>query len=256
MGRQAPPASAAPAAYPGNGRASVAPPGRRADGRSGRHQADGYPAPANGRAALPPSSGGYESDRGHGYNGYNNTNGGYGGYGGSEEWSPPAPRRRSAEPYEESWTDKKLRERYGSGGPRPYDRADDPSSGEPWRQREDGQWAPVSAEPASRGRRRRWEEDSSVDLMRGGDRRAGRHSDETGTQPRYDDRWASGREETNGYGTNGYDGYGNGRPDYSRRALPAGNTEPSWNDNWEEPARDTRSHRYRPDFELTDERWR
>jgi hypothetical protein len=283
MGR---PASAAPAAYPGNGRAGAAPPARRP---AGRHQADGYPPPANGRAAPPAGGGGggYETDRGRGHNGA------YAGYGGGEEWSPPAPRRRAPEPYEESWTDKKLRERYGQGGsgpdpagrPRPYGDPDYPSSGEPYRRREDGQWAPVSAEPASRGRRRRWEDDSSVDMMRP----AGRHSGDTGTQPRYDDRWATGREEGNGHGGNGYGGngyggngyggngyggngngygangngngyggYGNGRPDYSRRALPAGtgSSEPSWNDSWEEPARETRSHRYRPDFELTDERWR
>jgi hypothetical protein len=265
MGRQAP-ASAVPTAYAGNGRASAvpgagagayaragdaAPTARRPVGPAGRHQqADGAPyGPGNG----------YE-ERGRGYNG------GYAGYGGGEEWSPPVPRRRSAEPHEESWTDQKLRERYGSR-PRPYDRADDPSSGEPWRRREDGQWAPVSAEPASRGRRRRWEEDSSVDMMRSGDRPPARHSGETGTQPRYDDRWSGGREEPNGYGgngygangygsSNGYNAYGNGRPDYTRRALPAGSSEPSWNDSWEEPAPEGRGRRYRPDFEVSDERWR
>jgi hypothetical protein len=263
MGRPAPSAVPYPSnGYPSNGRASVAPPGRGAGGRSGRHQASA------------PTGAGY-----NGYNGYN------GEYGGGEEWTPPAPRRRSAEPYEESWTDQKLRERYGRspGGeidtrpPRPYGGDPDyPSSGEPYRRREDGQWAPVSAEPGGR-RRRRWEDDSSLDVLRDGDRRSGRHSGETGTQPRYDDRWSAGREEANGNGYgggngngyrsgseyggngNGYggNGYGNGRPDYTRRALPAGSSEPSWNDSWEEePARDARSHRYRPDFELTDERWR
>jgi hypothetical protein len=272
VGRHSPPASVPGPAPSGNGRASVAPPGggRRGGGRPSRQQADGY-RPASGGRAAPPSGGayrraetgqfprsgypeetgypqenGHNGDRGRGYNG-NGSNGG------GQEWSPPAPRGRPGEPYEESWTDQKLRERYGRR-PRPYDRDDTNGGGEPWRQREDGHWVPVSAEPVTRGRRRRWEDESSADLLRGGEH-AGRHSGDTGTQPRYEDRWAP----TSGYG-NGYsngNGYGSARPDYTRRALPpAPSTEPSWNDSWDEPAREARSHRYRPDFELTDERWR
>ncbi|HEY8472229.1 MAG TPA: hypothetical protein VIL37_06275 [Natronosporangium sp.] len=325
--RHTPPASPAPA---GNGRASVPPPssGRRSGGRSGRHQADGYAPAAGGRST--PSTGGvyrrtdtgqlprtdtgqmprpahWDDDGRPGPNGagasrngrasHNGTppaSGGTG-YGGSD-WSPPAPRGRGDEPYEESWTDQKLRERYGRR-PRPY--GDETNgTGEPWRQREDGRWEPViSAEPVTRGRRRRWEDDSSVDLRRHtpGDTGTQPRYDtgsmprydtgtqprydtgsmpryDTGTQPRYEDRWSSARDEPNGY-RNGTpysgNGYGNARPDYTRRALPAGSSsEPSdngrdrwgggesWNDSWEEPARESRGRRYRPDFELTDERWR
>lgn len=271
VGRQGPPASAAPIANPaGNGRASVAPPaGRRRDGRSARHQADGHP-PASGGRATPPGGvyrrtetvqvtrstyvdeNGQNGDRRRGHNGSSN-----GTYGGGQDWSPPAPRSRSQEPYEESWTDQKLRERYGRR-PRPYDRADDTNGGgEPWQQREDGHWEPISAEPVGRGRRRRWEDESSADLLRTGER-TGRHSGDTGSQPPYDDRWEPVQGDSDGYGS-GYsngNGYGNASPDYSRRALPAASTEPSWNDSWDEPVREARSHRYRPDFELTDERWR
>jgi hypothetical protein len=187
--------------------------------------------------------------------------GGHGGHGG-QDWSPPVPRGRAAEPYEESWTDQKLRERYGRR-PRPYDRADD--SDDRWNH-DSGQWRePVSAEPPSRGGRRRWEDDSSADLRAGqrwaavrdddrgrelrmGERHVARHSDDTGSEVRYEDRWAAVRREENGHG--------GGRPDYGRRALPAAGSEPSWNESWDEPVREARSHRYRPDFELTDERWR
>jgi hypothetical protein len=216
---------------------------------------------------------------------------------GENGWSPPAPRgpgpppappappqgRRPAEPNEESWTDQKLRERYGDRRPRPsYDRDDSDS----WRRGDTGQWQrpisgepisgePISAEPVSRGRRRRWEEDSSVDLRRddlldtGSSERTrwpSRHGDEPGGESRYETRWSpTGREPNgngvNGHGANGANGhrrpdYSRDLPDYSRRALPAGSSEPSWNDSWEEPVREARSHRYRPDFELTDERWR
>jgi hypothetical protein len=272
-GRHSPPAPAAPALPAGNGRASVpAPAGRRGAGRSARHQADGYP-PASGGRATPPGAAyrarpayadenGHNGDRGRGPNGVA-TGAGNGHAGGGRDWSaaapwsPPEPRGRSQpppsqpppsqsqspqsplpspEPYEESWTDQKLRERYGRR-PRPHDRDGDNGRGD-WQQQ---RWEPISAEPVTRGRRRRWEEDSSVDLLRGG-----RHSGETGTQPRYD------------YG-NG-NAYGDARPDYTRRALPPGggdaSGEPSWNDSWDEPVREARSHRYRPDFELTDERWR
>jgi hypothetical protein len=238
------------------------------------------------------------------------------------DWTPPPRSRARPEPPEESWTDQKLRERYGSREPRPsYDQ-----DGEAWQRGDTGQWQrPISGEPISRGRRRRWEDDSSADLRQSspdlrysspdlrysspdlrysspdlrtgevidgdadrlrwaalrsdgpepGGRRSARHSDDRGSQPSYEDRWTPPRAEANGNGNGngngsaGVNGSANGnghrrpdysrdRPDYSRRALPPGASSepPAWNESWEEPARETRGHRYRPDFELTDERWR
>jgi hypothetical protein len=205
-----------------------------------------------------------------------------GGYG-SRDWSAVPPRSRPAEPYEESWTDQKLRERYGPG-PGSHDRGDLDASGEqPWR-RDSPPWQPISAEPVSgdgdgdRGNRRhRWEGDDSGAELRLGERRAARHSDRNGTEVRLEERWASVRRDdrraghrragTGGpdrpappgsdprdlAGRSGDTGYD--LPDYRRPALPAASSEPSWND-WDEPVQESRSHRYRPDFELSDERWR
>jgi hypothetical protein len=324
-GRRAAPPVSAPGVPASNGRAAapIGGAGRRAGGRSARHQADGYQQPAGGRAAAAPPSGGvyrhtdtvpatprppYADEPRTNGNGrrsradrrYDDQDRRYDDQG----WAPPAPRganpppppppppapppqgRRSAEPYQESWTDQKLRERYGDRRPRPsYDRDD----GDSWRRGDTGQWRrpisgepisgePISAEPISRGRRRRWEEDSSVDLRRddlldtGSSERTrwpSRPGDDPGREPRYETRWSpTGREPNgngvNGHGTNGANGanghrrpdYSRDLPDYSRRALPPASSEPSWNDSWEEPPREARSHRYRPDFELTDERWR
>jgi hypothetical protein len=286
------PVVSAPAA--GNGRSGG---GRR----SARHSAGGPPgaeprrAPPAGRAAAPAPPGGvyrhtetvqvttrstYVDGSGSNGAGGGRYDGGYGG----RDWSAAVPRSRPAEPYEESWTDQKLRERYGGRRPRPYDRSDEDASGEqPW-SRESAPWQPVSAAPVSdpgtgrAGRRRRWEDGDSPAELQLGERRAARHSDRNGTELRLEERWAAVRREDNGYGrddsrddyrTGGYrDGFseseyrdpdrgepGYGRPDYSRPALPATSSEPSWND-WDEPARESRAHRHRPDFEISDERWR
>jgi hypothetical protein len=149
----------------------------------------------------------------------------------------------------------------------------------------------VSSEPVSgtsagpAGRRRRWEDDSPAEL-RLGERRAARHSDQHGTELRLEERWASVRRDDSGYPRAGHraadhpggdsrdpdhsgadyrdaslrggdhDGSSYHGPDYRRPALPAASSEPSWNDSWDEPVRESRAHRYRPDFEISDERWR
>jgi hypothetical protein len=252
-------------------------------------------------------------------------NSGYdGGYG--QEWSTVVPRSRPPEDYGESWTDEKLRERYGGRRPRPYDRLEDRDGERPggptgrlsdsWRGSDD-RWppasaapasaapasaAPASAAPVSRGRRRfqedgpdsyggraepagrrddsaavrggeRWaavRSDERGSELRVGERRASRHSDERGSELRIEDRWAAVRRDAGlDSESGGYDS-ADARPDYRRPALPATSSEPSWNDIWEEPERQSRGHRYRPDdddsygggrqrrldFELTDERWR
>jgi len=270
-GRRAAPPDPAPAGS--NGRAGTG--GRR----SARHQADGHPAASSGRATPPPTGGVYRHTETvqvttrstyvdeHGSNG---SGGRYdGGYGG-RDWSAPVPRSRS-EPYEESWTDQKLRERYGGRRSQPYDRGDEDASGEqPWT-RDSAPWRPVSATPVSEpgaGRsehwRHRWDGDSPSELRLGERRAAARHSDQDGTELRLEERWASVRRDgrdDNGFGRPGHrdrdpDESGYGGPDYSRPALPSTSSEPSWNDSWDEPVRESRGHRYRPEFELSDERWR
>lgn len=86
----------------------------------------------------------------------NGDRGGHGGGYSDRDWSGSVPRSRAAEAYEESWTDQKLRERYGRR-PRPYDRAEgEPTSAAPWGAGAPQSWRPVSAEPARPGYRRRW----------------------------------------------------------------------------------------------------
>lgn len=248
-------------------------------------------------------------------------------------WSTVVPRSRAPEAFEESWTDEKLRERYGDR-PRRYEPDDEPAGehadsttrGGSWQREED--WRPISAAPVSRSRSRRHPAERDTDgerpsrraadapaaaaggrwasvrtddrgsELRVGERRASRHSYEDGDEVRIEDRWATVRRsaEPDDGDANGYRGArrgagpagdfgrdqgsagdfgrdaGPGLPDYSRRALPAASSEPSWNDDWEEPVRQSRGHRYRDegaddgygggrrrrqlDFELTDERWR
>jgi hypothetical protein len=227
----------------------------------------------------------------------NDYNGGYGGRGedNGRDWSPPsAPPSPSPDPYEESFTDRKLRERYGRR-PRPY-------GDEPWN-RDADQWRPVSSQPISG-------EPISAEPSRRGRRRAPDWDDDDPLTGPISERWAAARSEDNGhsddyrrsddysrpdyghsddrgrndYGQSDYsrDGYGRsdyGRPDYARPALPAGGSEPSWNDSWDEPEREPEpepvrepvresrgrrradddtgtGHQRRLDFELSDERWR
>ncbi|MPZ28688.1 MAG: hypothetical protein GEV12_20370 [Micromonosporaceae bacterium] len=273
---------------------------RRAGRRSARDQdqdrdqdpAQAHRAPPSGRAAAQPATGGvyrhtetvqvttrstYVDEHSPNGDGGRRYDGGYG----SRDWSGSAPRSRPAEPYEESWTDQKLRERYGRR-PRPYDRADDASGEQPWTG-ESAPWHPVSAEPAGspgpagppeRRHRRPWDDEPAGEVRIGQRRAAARHSDEHGTELRLEERWASVRRDDNSHGRGDHRGadyqsadhrgtdYGHSdndrgpEPDYSRPALPASSSEPSWNDSWEEPVRESRGHRYRPDFELSDERWR
>lgn len=191
---------------------------------------------------------------------------------------------RDDDQYEESWTDRKLRERYSR-------RSYEPDDSSRWDRDGEDRWRPVSAVPVSssprRGRSQRWQDEDSTGMRIGerwasvrddergreftvGERRAARHSDGSSTELRIEDRWAAVREETSGRGRERRDGYASGEPDYGRPALPAASSEPSWNDSWEEPVRERRGSRYRDDddgrdyaprrrrldFELSDERWR
>lgn len=314
-----PPPMAAPRSIPPQPVSGPAAAGRPGGRRSARHQEPAQAAPASprGRAAAPPPTGGvyrhtetvhvttrstYVDEHAPNGDGARRYDGGYSG----RDWSDQVPRGRPAEPYEESWTDQKLRERYGRR-PRPYDRADDAdvTGGEqPW-SRDSASWQPVSAEPVSgsgpsgppgRPHHRRWDGEPAGELRIGQRRAAARHSDEHGTELRLEERWASLRRDEAGRGradhrgadqpVSGYpvSGYPNGgyqrsdypgadyghagddrepEPDYTRPALPSSaerfgevGGEPSWNDSWEEPVRQSRGHRYRPEFELSDERWR
>lgn len=302
--QSAPPRGRYPAAAPvsapttrtPNGRASAAaPPGRRGGSRGERDLDSQRPAPADAASgayqhaeAVPVTRSSYVDEQprnGHRRRRYGDDDPDYAG----PEWSTVVPRSQQPASYQEppwadekpSWTDEKLRERYG--GRSSYERdGDRGGAGDSWGT---GQWPPVSGTPVSRGR-------------------AARHSGENGHDARVEDRWPAarrddgvdrwdgglegrgapdrrGREAGDGglgqprYGEVGYGaaGAGYGRPDYSRRALPAASSEPSWNDSWDEPAEPSRGHRYRPDgeddygangarrrrqfdFELTDERWR
>jgi hypothetical protein len=111
----------------------------------------------------------------------------------SGEWSPqPARRRRSAEPDEESWSDRRSREQRGvdegggmGRGPQRYERDDGGESGddEYWSSLRAGdRWASVRSD--ERGRE-----------VRMGERRAAMHADESGTELRVEDRWAAVRRE-------------------------------------------------------------
>jgi hypothetical protein len=290
--------------YGGNGRAAAAG-GRRADERPA---ARGYPPPsapprsqarpATGRATPPPmppsapptaapTGGVYRHSEttparpgyDHSPNGGNGTNGSSygangsngdsaysqptydGGYG-SQDWSQYAPRSRAAaraaermgDRYSESWTEQKLRERYGRP-PRPHQHGGERPS---WSQ-ESGQWRPVSAGPVSAG------------PVSAGPR----HSREPGggtIEGRWRENEYSPVERVGEVGGGYSPSYG--QPDYTRRALPAGSSssgdeEPSWNDGWDEPVRESRGRRHRQsddggygrsqrrlDYEVSDERWR
>jgi hypothetical protein len=244
--------------------------------RGARHQADGHRAPAGGRPAASPTGGVYRhtetvqvttrstyvDEHPPNEDSSRRYDGGYG----SRDWSGAVPRSRSAGPHEESWTDQKLRERYGR---RPSSPAGDASGEQPWT-RERAPWAPVSGEPVSGGtggtggsggHRHRWDDQGSGELRLGERRAAARHSDRHGTELRLEERWASVRRDDNGYGRSDQlrsdrADPGERDPDYTRPALPAASSEPSWNDSWDEPAGESRGHRFQPGFELSDERWR
>jgi hypothetical protein len=272
--------------YAGNGAAATAG-RRRADERPG---ARGYPPPtvpprsparpATGRATpppmppsapptaaptggvyrhletdYPPNGGNGTNGSSYGANGSSNGDSSYsqptsdGGYG-SQDWSQYAPRSRAAaraaermaDRYSESWTEQKLREKYGRR-PSPYEYGD----------RDSGQWRPVSAGPVSAG------------PVSAGPR----HSVRDPGGGTIEGRWRENEySPTSGYSPS------YGQPDYTRRALPAGSSssndeESSWNDGWDEPARESRGRRHRQsddsgygrsqrriDYEVSDERWR
>lgn len=201
-----------------------------------------------------------------------------------DSWSAPPSPRRASEPDGESWTDQRLRERYG----RPRHELDDsgewPSAAVPRREER--------PEPARAGRRRapepepeweqrdlepypgvrlgdRWAEarsDGRGRELRLGERRASVSTTDTGSHVRIEDRWAAVREE-------------GGRSGYGRRALPSTPSGPTWDEGgWSAPSRArereprgrrrrggedlddfsypaTGSHR-RIEYELSDERWR
>jgi hypothetical protein len=208
------------------------------------------------------------------------------------EWRPPAPRRPADQPEEESWTDRKLRERYGHPASA-HSRAE-PADEEPWatRSARGGRWKDDDAEPASVDRfdagsaPSRWASrhtDDRGEELRLGERRAAMRSSDSGTEMRIEDRWAAvrrnwDRDEPRADRRRGWDwddplsdnrdDEGAGRR--ARRALPAASDAPSWNSAWDEPEREPRGRRHRPDdddvdyspgqrrfeFELSDERWR
>jgi hypothetical protein len=208
------------------------------------------------------------------------------------DWSPPAPRRPADEPEEESWTDRKLRERYGRPS-RAHSRAE-PADEEPWaaRSARRGRWS--DDEPAAGSgdlldggaAPARWASrhtDDRGEELRLGERRAAMRSNESGTEMRIEDRWAAvrrnwDRDDPGPDSRRGWDWDGplsddrdeDGAGRRGRRALPAASDAPSWNSAWDEPEREPRGRRHRPDdddvgyspgqrrfeFELSDERWR
>lgn len=229
-----------------------------------RHGEDGgYPAPPAEPASSPPA------------------------------WAMPAQSARPAAPpeeeEEESWTDRMLRERYGTE-PSLFSRGDGSGERRGGRRRWDGDDDEPDAGPGTGQRtsdRARWASghgDDRAAELRMGERRAAMRSNEAGSEVRIEDRWAAVRRE--------WDRPDNGRhereessperwewdrPEPGRhgagrremRALPPADDVPAWNADWEEPVRDRepRSRRHRDDdagyrsdrrfdFELSDERWR
>jgi hypothetical protein len=215
---------------------------------------------------------------------------------------PPLP-AAAPEEGEESWTDRMLRERYGTE-PRRFGPGDGPGERRDGgrRRRRDDDDEP-DAGPAA-GQRRAGDQDQWASVhgddraaeLRMGERRAAMRSNHAGSEVRIEDRWAAVRREWDrpGPDTGGREREGStpqrwewdgprpdtgphGRDRREPRALPPANDLPSWNADWEEPARDreprSRRHRdddagYPPDrragypsdrrfdFELSDERWR
>ncbi len=204
-------------------------------------------------------------------------------------WSGPPGPRRPVESDDDSWTDRRLRDRYGRG-PADADDADVwPTSSPPAPRRGRGErpaeprggrrralepeWSPTSEEslepyPGVRVGDR-WAEvrsDSHGRELRMGERRASVSTTDTGSHVRVEDRWAAVRRDEPA-----------GRGDYGRRALPATPSEPTWEEGWASaPVRErqprggrrrrsedlddfgypaTGSHR-RIDHELSDEHWR
>jgi hypothetical protein len=222
------------------------------------------------------------------------------------EWSPPP--RRHAAPEEESWTDQMLRERYGRRSAA-HDRAsaDDVGRWDGGRRRTDRDGSDggrsAGAPDVDRWVSRR--ADERGEELRLGERRAAMRASEAGTEMRIEDRWAAVRREWDrdsgdaerrgwerdsgdaerrgwerdsgdgqrqGWDANpGGDDRGTALPRREQPALPAASDLPSWNADWEEPARRGTGSRHRSDdesgydyapsrgrlnFELSDERWR
>src|SRR5690606_28721753 len=156
-----------------------------------------------------------------------------------DSWSAPPSPRRASEPDGESWTDQRLRARYGRPRHAPADRGERPSAAVPRREER--------PEPARAGRRRapepepeweqrdlepypgvrlgdRWAEarsDGRGRELRLGERRASVSTTDTGSHVRIEDRWAAVRRDEPA-----------GRGDYGRRALPATPSEPTWEEGW------------------------
>jgi hypothetical protein len=212
-----------------------------------------------------------------------------GGYGASTaapgeqaDWGVPAQRRPDSPAEEESWTDQKLRERYGPRG-RPSE-PDEPADAGAWAERTGRQRPWGGSEPAVDGEvldpgpaRSRWSSrhaDDRGEELRLGERRAAMRASDSGTEVRIEDRWAAvrrgwDRDEPDGRrgwdrdepdGRRGWDrdepdgrrGWDRDEPDgrrdrTGRRALPAAPEAASWNADWEEAEREPRSRRHRGD---------
>jgi hypothetical protein len=136
----------------------------------------------------------------------------YGGYDSTPQpaesragWAVPAPRRSQDRPEEESWTEQKLRERYG-GGSR-HDRAE-PADDEPWGGEGGGRRHRWSDEDDASGEvlgpgaeRTRWASrhaDERAEELRLGERRAAMRANNSGTEVRIEDRWAAVRRSWDG----------------------------------------------------------
>lgn len=282
-----------PAGHAGAGRAAPPPSGRQPVMAAAAVPAPG-PAPASpagpppaatGRAHVPAGVFRHTEtvhhvttrstfvDRDDGYQG--------GHSGGDHSWSVPPPRSQPAPPEpppeQESWTDQKLRERYGRR-PRPHERAaaeQEPERGRGRRRRwDDEPDGPPSG--ADQGRWAGWDgEDRGADRgaeLRLGQRRAAVHTSEAGTELRVEDRWAAVRRDWDaGAGWGGVRdqqpaaGWGGSRgadqappprdgglPRREPQALPPGGEVPSWNADWnadwdESPARQPAGRRRRAD---------
>jgi hypothetical protein len=208
------------------------------------------------------------------------------------DWGIPTQRSPDSPAEEESWTDQKLRERYGSR--LHASEPDEPPDTGAWAERTDRRsWG--GGGPAVDGEvfdpepsRSRWSSrhaDDRGEELRLGERRAAMRASDSGTEVRIEDRWAAvrrGWDRDEPEGRRGWDrdepegrrGWDRDEPEgrrertgrRERRALPATPEAASWNADWEEPERESRSRRHRGDdyssterpftFERSDERWR
>jgi hypothetical protein len=284
---------ARPPAPPTHGRASVDP----GAARGMRHQADDQRSVPVGRANVPggvfrhtetvqvTTRSTYVDEHAHNGDRARAYEPGYPAAG-TDNGGPVWPAGRGGgEPDEESWTDRKLRERYGyplrqeepgrgrdaerSGGRednrrgaarRGDDRRGDDRRGDD-RWGDSGQWPVVAPEPPDPAPAGRWDDPAPPPEVRSGSRWAAVRTDERGGRElQLGERRSARHADETGTEWRVEDRWAAVRrdedrpgghraadraPDAERRALPAAGAEPSWNDGWDEPVREPRGQAHR-----------